>query len=198
MMSMYTGKHGKLSYAWQHADVPLTKGSGRLMAHYHFYAAVAKGFKSKLYFVPPSCEGDSRPKSATSFKGEHYVEVIRGLAKELKGWKPSTGSYHIIRDKARQHTSAATNKALAPLNLPIMESFPAQSWDINCIEHVWAQLAQGVNSRRPRGAAGFKAIIQQEWRAIKQHTIDKIIAGVPKRITKIRELGGSWIGAYKG
>lgn len=197
VLCLYSDKHGGLSFAWQRVDQPLTKGFGKLVAHYHFYAAIATGFKSSLYFVPPSCEGPRRPKSDTTFKGEHYVAVMRGLAKELAGWKPARVAYHIIRDRARQHTSAPTVEALAPLNLPIMESFPAQSWDINCIEHVWAQLARRVSQRRARTASGFMQVIREEWGAIQQSTIDKLVAGVPARIKKIRELGGSWIGAYK-
>jgi hypothetical protein len=54
-----------------------------------------------------------------------------------------------------------------------------------------------VRQRRPRSARGFKEIIQKEWAAIKQSTIDALVAGVPHRLEKIAELGGSWIGDYK-
>lgn len=105
--------------------------------------------------------------------------------------------YWIIRDRAKQHTSKATVKALQPLELPIMESFPDQSWDINCIEHVWAQLAAAVKLRRPTTARGFKEVIQQEWAGIAQSTIDTLVAGVPLRIQKIAKLKGSWIAEYQ-
>lgn len=197
MLSLYSDRHGSLSHAWQSLNKPLTKGSGKLVATFHFYAAVARGFKSQLYFVPPSWEGGTAPKSAQTFKGPSYVGVMRRLQKELELWGPSKGTYHIIRDKARQHTSASTVQALAPLKLPILESFPAQSWDVNCIEHVWAQLAQKVRGRRPRTPAGFKAVILKEWGAIPQSTIDLLVAGVPKRILRIAEGGGAWIADYQ-
>ena len=44
---------------------------------------------------------------------------------------------------------------------------------------------------------GYKAAIMQEWEAIDQSTINKLVEKVPSRIQHIRELGGKWIGGYK-
>jgi transposase len=196
-LSLYSGKTSGLTHAWQHADATVHKGDGKLVAVYFFYAAVGLGFKSRLIFVPPSCVDKDTPKSAETFKSEHFVGAMEQLARDLERAGYEGRPYLIIRDRAKQHVSKATVKALAPLKLPILESFPAQSWDINCIEHVWAQLAAAVRQRRPRSARGFKEIIQKEWAAIKQSTIDALVAGVPHRLEKIAELGGSWIGDYK-
>ena len=54
-----------------------------------------------------------------------------------------------------------------------------------------------MNMRRPCSARGFKEVTVEEWKAIKQSTIDALVAGVPNRLVKIAELGGSWIGDYK-
>ena len=198
MMSLYSDKHGRLSHAWQRPNEPLTKGTGRLVAHFHFYGAVAHDFKSSLHFAPPSwhtgCKG---PKSPETFKARHYVEFMRKLAKELEGCKPPLGEYSIIRDRASQHTSAQAAEDLEPLGLSILQDFPAQSWDINCIEHVWAQLVAKMGTRRPTTPRGFKEAILQSWAAIEQSTINKLVDGVPKRLEKIKELGGKWMGGYK-
>ena len=196
--SLYSDSHGMLSYAWQRPCEPLTKGTGRLVAHFHFYAAVAKNFKSSLHFLPPSWHtGCMGPKSTDTFKYGHYVEFMQKLARELEGQQPQLGKYNIIRDRASQHTSAKSAEDLEILDLPILKSFPAQSWDINCIEHVWAQLAAKLRTRRPTTPRGYKAAIMQEWEAIDQSTINKLVEKVPSRIQHIRELGGKWIGGYK-
>jgi transposase len=196
--SLYSDTNGMLSYAWQRPCEPLTKGTGSLVAHFHFYAAVAHNFKSSLHFVPPSwhpgCEG---PKSKDTFKSGHYVEFMKKLARELEVQQPQLGKFSIIRDRASQHTSAKSAEDLEILDLPILKSFPAQSWDINCIEHVWAQLAAKLRIRRPTTPRGYKAAIMQEWDAITQSTINKLVEKVPSRIQKIRGLDGKWIGGYK-
>jgi len=196
--SLYSDKHGRLSYAWQRPSEPLAKGMGRLVAHFHFYAAVAHNFKSSLHFVPPSwhhgCKG---PKSPDTFKSGHYVEFMKKLARELEGQQPQLGKFSIIRDRASQHTSAKSAEDLKTLDLPILKTFPAQSWDINCIEHVWAQLAAKLRNRRPTTPRGYKAAIVKEWEAIDQSTINRLVEKVPSRIQKIWGLGGKWIGGYK-
>ena len=198
MLSLYNDKHGSLSHAWQRDGEPLTKGAGELVAHFHFYAAVAHGFKSSLHFAPPSWQhGCIGPKSPETFKSGHFVEYMRKLATELEGQQPLLGKFVIIRDKASQHTSARAAEELQLLDLPILQSFPAQSWDINCIEHVWAQLVNKMSNRRPTTPRGYKKAIMQAWAAIEQSTINKLVAGVPRRVEKIRRLDGKWIGGYK-
>ena len=198
-LSLYDDEYGGLTYCWQRAGETLRKGSVKLVALYFFYGAVGRGFKSPLYFVPPSCEGKGEPpKSKETFKGEHFVGVMQQLAADLVGAGYGGRPHLIIRDRASQHVSKATVKALKPMRLPILESFPAQSWDINCIEHVWAQLAAAVKLRRPRSARGFKEVIKEEWQRVGQSTIDALVAGVPHRLRKIAELEGMWIAEYKG
>ena len=43
---------------------------------------------------------------------------------------------------------------LSPLNLPLVENFLAQSWDLNIIEDVWAILKAKVNVRGAWQAVG--------------------------------------------
>ena len=122
---------------------------------------------------------------------------MKKLTRELEGQKPQLGKLSIMRDRASQHTSAKSAEDLEILDLPILKSFPAQSWDINCIEHVWAQLAAKLRSRRPTTPRGCKAAIMQEWEAIDQSAINRLVEKVPSRIQKIWGLDGKWIGCNK-
>ena len=105
-----------------------------------FYAAVAKGWRSKLYFVPPSPRvGSGKAKGDRAFESTDYERFMVGLDRELR--RHFDGQlFNIIRDRASQHIKAEKYAVLSALNLPIVVDYPAQSWDINCIEHVWAHL----------------------------------------------------------
>lgn len=195
MISLTKDKLGSLTFAWQDPKKRLKKVNKQLVAFFHFYAAVSKGHKSRLHFVPPSWNGTC-PKSKETFKGKHFLDVMGKLSTEFKSWFKSTADFTVIRDRATQHVKEGNSQALAALDVPVLESFPAQSWDINCIEHVWAQLARRVRDRRPRTAAGLKKVILKEWEAISQSTINKLVAGVPKRMSKIAQLEGEWISEY--
>jgi hypothetical protein len=124
------------------------------------------------------------------------INLMKGFMPELDKWRPNR-DYAIIRDKAKQHVSKASKTAMDVLGLPILESFPAQCWDINCIEHVWAQLMIQLRHHRARTPDGFMKVIQKGWAAISQATIDKLVAGVPQRLQIIKELKGAWISSYR-
>ncbi len=81
--------------------------------------------------------------------------------------------------------------------MPVAEDFPPQSFDINIIEGVWAWLQGRVQGRRPVSIRGLETVINKEWKAIKQTSIDKLVAQVPRRLKKIVEGRGRWLSNYK-
>jgi hypothetical protein len=191
-----TGKEG-LRFVWAPTHQQPRKLKGRLVVTLSFYAAVANGHRSKLYFVPPSPPPKSGLKtSGTNFTSKDFVSVMKGMKKEFGSWF-ACSKYTIIRDKPRQHTSKEATKALAQLGLPILESYPAQSWDINCIEHVWAQLVRLVGGHRSTTPDGYRAVVIDCWRKIAQPTIDLLVDKVPERIKRIAINDGRWIDDYK-
>lgn len=195
--SLYENGVGQPHYEWRRVDQGSSVASGKLIARFFVYAVVGHNLKSQLIFTAPSPKkGSGEATGGRAFNSSDYIQLMRTIDKELQVWRPG-GQYSIIRDRASQHTSAATEEALAPLNLTIMESFPPCSWDINCIEHVWAQLVNLLEGRRPTTPDGFRRAILESWDAISQDTINKIVAKVPERLRKIVEMNGEWISSYK-
>ena len=196
VVTIYLGRRGNVTMRWAPVGKPPAKAKGRLLAHLHFYAAVAKGWRSKLYFVPPSPPvGSGKAKGDRAFEFSDYERIMVGLDRELRahyGDQP----FSIIRDRASQHIKAEKLEVLSDLNLPIVLDYPAQSWDINCIEHVWAQLVNQIRGNRAVTADGLRRVVWAGWRAIKQSTIDLLVENVPNRIMRIRDAKGEWIGAY--
>jgi transposase len=195
--TLYENGVGQPNYEWRRIDQGSSVASGKLIARFFVYAVVGHNLKSQLIFTAPSPKkGSGEATGGRAFNSSDYIELMRTIDKVLHAWRPG-GQYYIIRDRASQHTSAASEEALAPLNLPILEAFPPCSWDINCIEHVWAQLVNLLEGRRPTTADGFRRAILESWEAISQDTINKIVAKVPSRLKKIVELRGEWISSYK-
>lgn len=193
VFTLYSGRGGKLLYRWTTFHAKPIGVKGKQLAHLHFYAAVSRGWKSEVHFVPPSPPaGSTLTRSRMNFEAQHYMDVMKQMKKELDAHFKGK-DYRIIRDKATQHTKAESLNEFSLLQLPIVKSYPAQSWDINCIEHVWAQLVRLVLGHRARTARGLRRVIQRKWKELPQTTIDKLVAGVPSRLTKIRELNGDWI-----
>jgi transposase len=195
--TLYENGVGQPGYEWRRIDQGTSVAPGKLIARFFVYAMVGHDLKSQLIFTAPSPKkGSGEATGGRAFNSSDYIQLMRTFSKVLHAWRPG-GQYYIIRDRASQHTSAASEEALAPLNLPILDDFPPCSWDINCIEHVWAQLINLLEGRRPTTADGFRRVILESWDAISQDTINKIVAKVPERLRKIVELEGEWISSYK-
>lgn len=80
-------EHGYVQWSWQEPgkDAPVRPGSTPWV--FFVYAAVAKGHKSKLYFVQPSPEeGTNERRSQGPFKGSHFRAMMEHLLPEVKGW----------------------------------------------------------------------------------------------------------------
>ena len=160
----------------------------------HFYGAVASKFKSELHFVPPTPQlGTKQRKAQEPFKGQHYVGVMQQIQREILARCPSATRYHIIRDRAKQHTSKATNAKVAAMNLPIMEDYPPQSWDVNIIENVWGHLDTKLQGARPRTPDGWRRAIKKAWNSISQSSIDKLVCQVRARMADIKDRDGAWL-----
>ena len=200
VVSLYSGEAGGTRMCWQRVDEldkPDEAGPSKLIARFFIYAVVGKNLKSRLLFTAPSPKkGSGRPTAGRAFVSSDYVQLMRTFKRELARWRPS-GRYHLIRDRAPQHVSRTSNEAMADLGLPILESFPPQSWDINAIEFVWGQLTQQLSGHRARTPDGFRRAILKAWDNISQSTIDEIVAGVSGRMDRIMALEGGWIGACK-
>ena len=163
ILTLYDGgKKNGWTWSWRRADDPAIVGQGKLVAHFFVYAAVGEKWRSRLHFVAPS--GDWRKglrKGVDQFTGTHYVTFMKELMLELL--EPGApGQVWIIRDHAPQHMSHASQAAMKDNNIPILESFPARSWDITCIEHVWARFKKIVGERRPSSIRGFQNAILLE------------------------------------
>lgn len=192
---LYRQKGGYHHYSWSSQEKTDKVGRSGAPVVLHVYAAVAHDWKSKLHFVPPTPNvGSKQRKGTETFKGPHYLKVMKELERELSAWCPSATQYRFIRDRAKQHTSHATNKALESINLHIMDDYPAQCWDINIIENVWGVLDTKLLGARARTPDGWRRAVTQAWNDISQSTINKLVAQVRPRMQKILEKDGAWLG----
>lgn len=192
---LYKQKAGYRHYTWSSEKKTAKSARSGAPIVLHFYAAVAHKWKSKLHFVPPTPQlGTKQRKGTETFKGPHYVKVMKELERELSAWCPSASQLRIIRDRAKQHTSKATNKELKSINLHIMDDYPAQCWDINIIENVWGVLDTKLQGARPKTPDGWRRAVTKAWNDIKQSTIDKLVAKVRPRMQEILEKDGAWLG----
>ena len=197
MLYLYSNKQGHLIMAWQdpHRKVTLPKSAKPRVLH--FYAAVAKDFKSRLFFTDPTPPLGSRELKGEAFDSSSLIaDVLPGLMDDIQqhfGSRP----YRVIWDSATEHTSKQTQAAVRSIGINLLHDFPPQSWDINIIENVWGVLAFKLDDRRPVTNRGWRAAVKEEWDSIQQCTINKLVDSVKDRMAQIVELDGAWLKPYK-
>jgi transposase len=70
--------------------------------------------------------------------------------------------------------------------------WPAQSPDLNPIEHLWDHLDRQVRKRTPQptSSAAMAEALQDEWGKIPLSVVRKLISSMPKRIQAVLKAGG--------
>ena len=101
------------------------------------------------------------------------------------------GIVKVMEDGAPTHQSKAAESFCSQNSL---ETFPhpAQSPDMNPIEHVWKQLKVLVNKHpiRPPSADALWAALQEEWLNIDHAFIDSLIDSMPHHVQALDSAKG--------
>lgn len=145
------------------------------------WAGISMEGRTDLYIVPRG-----------SLTAERYIEEI--LQDYVVPYAPFIGdNFLFMHDNARPHTAGIVREYLHQVNVPQIE-WPSLSPDMNPIEHVWDMLGRRIRSRFPAPTTirELEGALVEEWEAIPQDDIARLIQGMPRRIEAlIRARGGN-------
>ena len=87
-----------------------------------------------------------------------------------------------MQDGARAHTSRVTTRFLEDLGIQVMD-WPPCSPDLNCIEHLWDLIGRRLHNRQhqPQTLQELEDALLEDWRAIPQETIRRLIRSMSRR-----------------
>lgn len=93
------------------------------------------------------------------------------------------------QDNAPCHKSALTMRWFEENNIDLLE-WPAQSPDLNPIEHLWSILKRRIQEHSITSKETLKNVLQQEWSDISSEECRKLVSTMPKRVAAVIKAKG--------
>jgi len=116
-----------------------------------------------------------------NLNGQRYLEeILQPLV--IPGLQQIGPNAVLQDDNARPHRARAVNAFLHQAGINRMP-WPANSPDLNPIEHVWAELGRRIRDNHPPAANRQQLLdwLQQEWNAIPQAFLARLVNSMRQR-----------------
>ncbi|KAI1000961.1 hypothetical protein K3495_g7234 [Podosphaera aphanis] len=122
-------------------------------------------------------------------KTQQYIRIVQENltlcieAASLLDDMPPTDQPIFQQDNDPKHIARATTSFLRSRNIKSLD-WPAQSPDLNPIEHLWKELKRrlGAYYEPPKGVGELWQRVQREWALIPASTCRNLVESMPRRI----------------
>jgi DDE superfamily endonuclease len=97
------------------------------------------------------------------------------------------------QDNDPKHTSRLATQWFKEYNIRVLP-WPAQSPDMNLIEHVWAILDDAIRCRNalPRNLDELWTALQEEWEKLDMNKVRALYLSMPRRVEALHAAKGSY------
>ena len=95
------------------------------------------------------------------------------------------------QDGAPCHTSVSTKTFLQQKKIKVLEKWPAQSPDMNIIEHVWAKMKEDTWKTKPKNLDDLWKACEAAFYAIPDAFINQLYESLPSRMSTVIQAKGS-------
>ena len=124
---------------------------------------------------------------------DQYCQILdEGMVESFKKLEMEEGEWYFQQDNDPKHASWKTQKWFEDKNIQVL-SWPAQSPNLNPIEHLWDHLKHELQEYEtlPCGAYELWDRLVEEWNAIAPEVCQNLIESMSRRIQAvIRAKGG--------
>jgi len=115
------------------------------------------------------------------------------LQKTLEWYRLKPDKVIFQQDNDSKHTAASVREWLNKRKFDTLE-WPAQSPDLNPIEHLWAHIKKQLNKydTAPKGILDLWERVQDQWNTIDASVCANLIDSMPRRVAAVIKAKGRW------
>jgi len=127
-----------------------------------------------------------------SVNAERYQDVLAEAWPSVETIFPSSTNWIFQQDGAKAHTARTTKEWLTEREAIVLDPWPANSPDLNCIENLWSVFKERVYRRKFKTLQGLYRVACEEWANIELSDIRKLVLSLPERLAQVRERDGGY------
>ena len=125
---------------------------------------------------------------------ELYTTILEeNLGASMEHYGKDTGGIIFQQDNDPKHTSKKAKTWFKNNNIQVLP-WPAQSPDLNPIEHLWFHLKKklGEYEEPPRGMEELWKRVDEEWNKIRVEVCQNLIESMPRRVQAVVKAKGGY------
>lgn len=113
-----------------------------------------------------------------------YLDILKENVQQSAEKLGIGNNFAFYQDNDPKHTSGVAKLWLIS-NCPKLLQTPAQSPDLNVIEHLWEELARRVYQKKFNTLDQLKVALLEAWNSIEPEVCQNLVNSMPKRLQAV-------------